>query len=290
MPSSKGYLQDRITQLWVRVSGRTRPAHELEWLMGPVGGVNEIADQYLEQLALAEGLTVSRKVSEAGLLPSLDVLKLSADERAQLHPLVADFYLRTSAFEIDVWHAWCGLWRWGYTLLAWLYSRRLRQLNLPLDPMDAAFGLDSEVAQLYRSSGEAAYTIWFRRIRRTGRVLYSGSYGYATPPGLGRPCLRVAFPLPNGNATVLLRPEVSREGGLRLVSEGRRFGDAGFYFTVRRPGDRLAANYIKGMHETIHVYVHTDGELRTDHILYLWGSRFLHLHYRMRRKQAPIRT
>lgn len=282
--SSKGHLQDWITQLWVRLSGRTRIAAELHWLQGPTGSVETIADEYLNTIARDENLVIARKADTAGLLPDIGVLGLSEADLQRLAPAVADFYTHTGQYEMDVWHAWHGLWRTGYQLLAWLYSRRLRQLNLPIHALDAAFGLDSEIAQLRTTDSETRYTIWFRTIRRTGRVIYSGSYGCATPPRLGRQCLKVAFPLPNGNATVLLNPEVTPTGGLMLISRGRRFGDAGFYFTVKRPGNKLAANYIRPLHETIHVYVHTDGELRTDHTFSLWGSRFLHLHYRMRRK------
>jgi len=41
--------------------------------------------------------------------------------------------------------------------------------------------------------------------------------------------VKVVFPMPAGNATVILRPSLERGGGLRLSSRGARFGDAGFY-------------------------------------------------------------
>jgi hypothetical protein len=44
--------------------------------------------------------------------------------------------------------------------------------------------------------------------------------------------VKVAFPLPNGNVVVLLRPEHAPDGALRLVSKGRRFGEPGMYLTV----------------------------------------------------------
>jgi hypothetical protein len=42
----------------------------------------------------------------------------------------------------------------------------------------------------------------------------------------------MAFPLPNGNAILVLRPVVLPDGSLQPDSSERRFGDPGFYFTV----------------------------------------------------------
>ena len=54
-----------------------------------------------------------------------------------------------------------------------------------------------------------------------------------TPRATG-PCVKTVFPLPNGNAIVILRPEAQADGSLVLLSDGHRFGDPGFYFTVHR--------------------------------------------------------
>lgn len=60
------------------------------------------------------------------------------------------------------------------------------------------------------------------------------------------------FPLPGGSATVILRPENRPDGSFVLVSEGDRFGDAGYY-REHRTG--------------------------TDHAFRFMGLRFLDLHY-----------
>ena len=51
--------------------------------------------------------------------------------------------------------------------------------------------------------------------------------------------LKFVFPMPNGNATVVLRPENLDGSGLRLVSAGTRMGDTGFYRIGRVDADTL---------------------------------------------------
>jgi len=149
--------------------------------------------------------------------------------------------------------------------------------------LDVRLGTTSDVIQLVDSaSGEVRYTGWLRTLRATGNVLYAGSYSVATVPGLERPCVKVVFPLPNGNAQVFLRPDAVEDGSLTVTSSGRTFGDPGFYFTVHRRG-RVWARYVRTMRETIRVF--SDGaDVRADHVMWLWGATFLRLHYRLRPK------
>ena len=95
-------------------------------------------------------------------------------------------------------------------------------------------------------------------------------------------CVRVVFPLQNGNAIVIMRPVAHPDGSLTLISSGEKFGSPGFYFTVHRPDGTVSARYLRAMRETIHVY-ESDGGVRADHVLKLWGLTFLRLHYRLQR-------
>jgi hypothetical protein len=127
-----------------------------------------------------------------------------------------------------------------------------------------------------------------RRLVGSGNVLYAGSYALAAVPGREGACVKVVFPLPNGNAIVLKRPQAHSDGSLSVVSAGRRFGDPGFYFTVRGRGGQVWARYVASMKESIRVYAAQDGEgtIRADHVLTLWGATFLRLHYRLRPRAA----
>jgi len=47
------------------------------------------------------------------------------------------------------------------------------------------------------------------------------------------------------------------------------------------------ARYVRSLKETIRVYAAESDTVRADHVLWLWGLRFLRLHYRMRLVAAP---
>jgi hypothetical protein len=96
------------------------------------------------------------------------------------------------------------------------------------------------------------------------------------------PCVKVVFPLPNGNAIVLMKPESHADGSFSLTSSGTRFGDPGFYFTVHGRDGTVWARYVRAMKERITVYAAERNTARADHVLWLWGKQFLRLHYRMR--------
>jgi hypothetical protein len=92
--------------------------------------------------------------------------------------------------------------------------------------------------------------------------------------------VKVVFPMPNGNATVLLRPQNDERGGLKLQSIGRGFGDAGFY-RVQNESSGVRVWYIGSLHETFRLYVdETDTVPCDDEVRYL-GLRVLTLHYRI---------
>ena len=83
---------------------------------------------------------------------------------------------------------------------------------------------------------------------------------------------------------VIMRPEVHSDGSLTVISDGRTFGDPGFYFVVEQNGVAWA-RYVRTMKETIPVYP-ADGLVRADHVLRIWGRIFLRLHYRLVVRQA----
>lgn len=277
----RGYLTDWVTQRWVCVTGRRVNLREQAWLDGPAGDPRIIGEDFFDVYARRHGLVMHRGDPDAGLLPDF-AGALGPRLAAALDPRVVAFYEHTARYDMDVWSRWQNAFRpFGWLIMA-LFARRLCQLNLPLDPLDTCRGMDSEVVTLADPrTGAHLWTGWLRRMKRDGRVVYSGCYGTATPPRAGRPCVKVVFPLPNGSAMVFLRPRIGPGRSLRLVSAGRGFGDAGFYFIVRRGPDEARVRYVRTMREIITLFVDEEGVLRTEHDLNLWRSPFLHLHYRL---------
>jgi len=144
--------------------------------------------------------------------------------------------------------------------------------------------MDSRVLQLTsRITGEVVYTAWIRRNRASGETVYVAAYSITRVPGHAGPCVKVVFPLPNGNASVFLKPTVLQDGALLLRSEGRRFGDPGFYFAVQAGESAMWVRYVRSFRESIRVFVEAQSELRTDHAFVIWNQTFMRLHYHLRR-------
>jgi hypothetical protein len=159
-----------------------------------------------------------------------------------VRPAVAEFYERTSEFELDAWSQWCGLFRPFGWALAVLFSRRLQQLNVPLSGLDTSRGMTSDVLPVVKTTTQKTlFAAWVRRLVGSGNVIYAGAYSTCEVPGYAGRCVRVVFPLPNGNAIVVMRPEANLDGSLSLVSAGDSFGAPGFYFTVHSDGRRRSA-------------------------------------------------
>jgi hypothetical protein len=250
------------------------------------GDTDVIGTDFFARLAEREGLVLTRNGAPRGLVPDLSVLESSGCSIQELHPAVARFYERTSEYDFDVWSEWSGFFRPFGQLLALVFSRRLQQLNVPLYPLDTSLGITSEVLELRSPEGELVRTAWVREIAVTGNTLYAGSYSVCSVPGHPSPCIRVVFPLPNGNAHVILKPQSHRDGSLTVSSRGKRFGDPGFYFFVQSAPAQGWARYVATLKEDIHVFAGAGDDPRANHTLELWGKRFLRLHYRMRAARA----
>ena len=254
------------------------------WLAGPAGG-DYIGDRPYEELAARENLELVRRVSAGGLVPDFAVLDGPSFPVEQLRPEVRHFYEHTSTYRMDVWSDTFFPGNIGLWLLVTTISRKVDQLNFPLHALAAAKGIDSEIVHLKTRDGAIRYAGWYRRMMDTGRTIYTGFYMTGRVPHCDTPCVKVVFPMPNGNATVILRPSVDRDGTLRLSSRGRTFGDAGFYRVQRLDGDRLLVWRVSTLHEEFRVYVDDERVLRCDHAIRFLGMPILHLHYRIERKR-----
>ena len=137
--------------------------------------------------------------------------------------------------------------------------------------------------------GETVYTGWLRRVAGDGRVVYTGFYATEKPPGHPSRCIKVVFPLPRGNATVVLKP-VLEGGRFRLISAGERFGDPGFYRVLQIGEDRFKVRYLRTLREYFTVYSDETGVLRCDHEVRFFGITMLRLHYKMIPRAATPRA
>jgi hypothetical protein len=286
--AKRGYLSDWMTQRWVQFTGRKVDLASMPWLAGPIAPTTGIGPEYFAALANGEDLELQPGTS-VGIISDFTSLQGSSFNAGGVHAGVVHFYEQTSAYELDAWAEWCGLFRPFGWLLAVLFSRRLQQLNVPLSGLDTSKGLTSEVLQFIDpATGSARHTAWFRRLRGSGNVLYAGFYSICTLPGHADPCVKVVFPLPNGNAIVIMRTECREDGSFVVTSAGDRFGEPGFYFTVHGEAGVGWARYVRALRESIHVFPAENGLVRADHVLKYFGATFLRLHYRMRYQPKAV--
>lgn len=275
-------MTDWVTQKWVCLTGRTINLEAEPWLWGQAGETKQIGETYFEKLAQSSQFKVHVNPHGAGLLEDFSVLRSDTFSPERINPQIRDFYEHTTRYNLDVWSQWCGAFKPFGWLIAALFSRRLQQLNMPISPLETSRGITSDIIRLADQSGVIIGTGWLRKMVATSSVIYAGIYSTCSPPKFASRCVKVVFPLPNGNATVIMKPRQRPDGSLELISSGGGFGEPGFYFTVRKDGDEAWVRYLRAMKESIHVYVDGAGELRADHVLKLWGMTFLNLHYRMR--------
>ena len=279
--AKRGYLSDWTTQQWVRGTGRRIEAGNFTWLDGPTGDTRSIGPLFFDRYAAQAGAEILPG-GPRGLVPDL-----TAVVGGPVNPAVAAFYERTSDYDMDCWSEWSPLFQPFGRLLRALFSGRLEQLNVPLTSLETHRGISSRVISIRTPQGDLQ-TAWVRQLLASDRTVYAGSYSTCTVPGYGGQCIKVCFPLPNGRAIVIMRPQVHDDGSVTVISDGSQFGDPGFYFVVEQDGAAWA-RYVAAMKETIHVYEAEEDVVRADHELRIWGRVFLRLHYRLRNKNAEKR-
>lgn len=277
-----GQLGAWFIRVWVRLWGRRMEKTDVPWLKGETGGEGPVGADFYERLAARDSLELHSNRAGSGLLESFERLAGPHFDPAQVHPEVRRFYEHTSDYELDVWSETKFPGRLMLWLIVMTVSRYMNQLNFPIFGLETSRGMTSEIVELCDEQGKAIHTGWFRRMRSEDRVIYTGFYMAERPPGCDSHCVKVVFPLPQGNATVLLRP-LNQGDRLLLQSSGASFGDPGFYRLVEDGEARWRVLHMRSLREFFDVYVDEHQVLRCDHLVKFMGITMLRLHYRMSR-------
>jgi hypothetical protein len=307
-PREPNWLERRLgdalqatIQRGVRWTGRTVRWADEPWLAGPTGPADSrrigagiyrafAAENGLDALdgPAARSEAAARGRAAPGLLPEFGALRGGDFDPDGVDPAIRRFYEETGAYTLDAWAAWSGPLRPFARTLIYLVSRNIEQLNLPRGPLETSLGMTNEVVLLRDPrDGRIAHAGWLRSSAATGRVIYAGFYSVCRPPLAAGPCVKVVFPLPSGSATFVLRPACRPDGSFLLLSDGRRFGQAGAY-RVHRVGPETARVRQVPVKERIHVYPdpRDPAVLRTDHVFRFGPLRWLQLHYKITRRPA----
>lgn len=184
---------------------------------------------------------------------------------------------------------------WIIYALIWIFGRRYAPADIAwlVGPLGGETIGDRPYEETAKAEGltdgSIRYTGWFRKLSRGNQVIYTGFYMTQKVPKLQGECVKVVFPMPNGNATVVLRPENDGGDGLRLISAGKDFGDTGFYRLQRFGPNHLRVWRIRSLHERFDLYLDHEQTVRCEHSIRFLGFPVLRLHYRIRDKQeVPV--
>ncbi len=190
------------------------------------------------------------------------------------------FYENTANYNLNFSVEWNPFFRFFGVLLNKLFSNRINQLNIPINNIENPEPISSEIISLTDPITKLVkYTGWFRSVKSTGQVIYSGFYSTSTLPS-GKTCIKAVFPLPNGNATVLMTVAVGTNGELILDSSGKKFGDAGFYFLLKDSKGNYWSQFISSFRDRLIISSEND-QLSATQILTLWHMRVLKFTYKI---------
>lgn len=281
--SLKQNFQDWITQQWVILFGKKiRPA-DYQWLLGPFGKTKGIGIKFIEQLAEIENLKIDNKQVDKGLSQSINQFNLSKEEYKRLNKNVIDFYENTSNYDFELVVKWNPIFKLFGGLLKILFSNRIQQLNIPTGLNKNSEVLQSEIINLVDDkTKEVKRTFWLRTFKNSGQVVYSGVYEVCKIPN-GVNCIIAIFPLPHGNATVILNPKVGKNGELILNSSGKKIGDAGFYFLLNDAKGNLWTKFIRSFKDKL-VVSSENKKVTAIQTLTLYNLRVLKFTYNIKKK------
>jgi hypothetical protein len=274
------FLLEEGIHVWVLITGKRIRNGDESWLAAPLGEQGRIGTGIYERIAQNENLQM-RMSATAGLIPDFNVLRGPSFDPGAIHGEIRHFYEHAAQYHLDVWSEVSLTGRFFLWLLVEFISRRMDQLNFPISSLEVAKGMSSQVVQLVEpETNTVKYTGWLRRLKSSGHVIYAGLYSTVRVPGEENPCVKVTFPC-RGSANVYLSPVQHADGSFGLDSSGSAFGRSGFYRMVASGPEYRRVRYVKTLHELFHVYVDSEGVLRTDHKISFLGLTILRLHYKM---------
>ena len=231
------------------------------------------------------------KVSPLGLVDDLAEYRRLDFNPDDVHPAIRSFYEETARYELLVHPDW-GI---GFRFLARIFkcfSSRVEQMNFPLHAESAEDLIDSRLLPIHDAvDGRTNVRAWIRTYAKTGKAIYVALY--ATHSLGTQTYMNIAFPLPGGNLTSILRIQsmAAGEGPSGVLLTTRHLpdctGDEGIYFVNSLLPIRLPMN------ETIRVWAvvmpgvpiqpgRPGSETATvvaRHDMWLFGTRFLTLDY-----------
>src|SRR5215211_7801743 len=268
----------------VRVMAEEVPADELRYVVPFEARSMYVGGDYVEQLAKVRGGTFRRNPPDVVILASLDSLDGPTFQARRVHPLIREFYERTSRFRLSIIPEWRRWMKPGYEIFKRLVAQPLGQAAIPSNIEEAQRGMVSTIDTIALDGDEEIEIRgWIRTFADSGKPIYVGIYTSFRHEDRGY--VRVGFPIPSANFTATLLPRNAGEHDFELTSRSELAYPGHYLSSVDSERDALTVLKLLYFEERIFVYV-AHGELKTEHSFSLAGQRFLTLHYEIDRLAA----
>jgi hypothetical protein len=262
----------------------TRWAHRWDIPFSKLAGHRHIGADFFQRINAVQDISNPPQ----GLVDDLSEFRSMHFQPETIHPAIRTFYEETELFSLSV----RAQWKSGFRFVAHIYrffSSRIGQLNFPVGVSSDTDFLESHILPINQTmDGRTGVRAWIRTYKETEEAMYVAAYANHSTEGLK--FINIAFPMPGGNITCILRLE-SMQGGhvlLTTIPLPNTMKYEGVYFVNRFLPMRLPAQ------ETIRVWavgkpgIPADLEswsgtatLLARHDVRLFGIKLLTLDYRI---------
>lgn len=241
-------------------------------------------------------------VPPRGLIDELAEYRRPDFDPDAVDPAIRSFYEATADHDLLVRAEWRAGFRLGSRVFK-RFSASVQQMNFPSSTDDQREDLiDSQILPIDDAvDGRQNVRAWVRTYVRTGAAIYVAAY---STHSLGdQTYMNIAFPLPCGNLSSILRleaiPMTNGPSGVLLTTHhaSNRIGDEGVYFAnrvlpIRLPMNETIRVWAPGMAGAPAAEASPDSRPITvlaQHDVWLYGIRFLTLSYRIAREaRRPV--
>ncbi|MBU8677209.1 YndJ family protein [Bacillus subtilis] len=235
-------------------------------------GKRKMGEEFLANIQAENNARYSGLVDDMGSLRSKDF------SPEKLAPLILSFYEQTIEYNIKAKVTWSTWFRPLSIIYEW-FSRRIGQIHLSTYP--DWYRMYSKIKGVHsKKDGRERVRAWIRTNEKN-ETIFTALYSVYRSNGEGY--MNISLPLPFSSMTGILKPYHHQEK-LVLTSRRRksRAGDEGIYLQTR------AGTCPLPLSETFLIEAVHDNKLTAVHHMWLFGIKFLTVHYSITHINQPI--
>lgn len=235
-------------------------------------GKRKMGEEFLANIQAENNARYSGLVDDMGSLRSKDF------SPEKLAPLILSFYEQTIEYNIKAKVTW-SMWFRPLAIIYEWFSRRIGQIHLSTNP--DWYRIYSKIKGVHsKKDGRERVRAWIRTNEKN-ETIFTALYSVYRSNGEGY--MNISLPLPFSSMTGILKPYHHQEK-LVLTSRRRksRAGDEGIYLQTR------AGTCPLPLSETFLIEAVHDNKLTAVHHMWLFGIKFLTVHYSITHINQPI--